>query len=137
MNIKKAFTLVEVLVVCTVIGILVAFMTLSSTASTTTAKANNILNDMRHIRDAARMFYWDNPDKFKEDPDYVPKIEDLGDYIERFDTKEKIYEIKPDNGQWKVEATVEDDEVREKVVLKATKEDELTVSGNRILMFIK
>ena len=138
MNIKKAFTLVELLIVAMVIGILVAIMVLSGSQATTTAKANNILNDMRHIRDAARMYFWDNPDIYN-DPEKAndpPNINDLGDYIERFETKEKIYEIKPDNGQWKVEATVEDDEVREKIVLKAAK-NELTVSGNRILMLIK
>ena len=106
--------------------------------ATTTAKASNILSDMRHIRDAARMYFWDNPDIYN-DPEKAndpPNINDLGDYIERFETKEKIYEIKPDNGQWKVEATVEDEGVREKIVLKAAK-NELTVSGNRILMLIK
>ncbi|MBR0076342.1 MAG: prepilin-type N-terminal cleavage/methylation domain-containing protein, partial [Synergistaceae bacterium] len=55
MNIKKAFTLVELLIVVCVIGILVAITVLSGSQATTTAKANNILNDMRHIRDAARM----------------------------------------------------------------------------------
>ena len=121
MNIKKAFTLVELLIVAMVIGILVAIMTLSGSQATTTAKASNILSDMRHIRDAARMYFWDNPDTS------APELKDLKNYIERFEAKETdIYENKireNESGQWFLVATPDDERVREKIAKKVAKDE--------------
>ena len=50
--IRKAFTLVELLIVIVVIGVLAMMMMLSSTEAVTTAKASNIAANLTHIRKA-------------------------------------------------------------------------------------
>ena len=60
MNNKKAFTLVELLIVIVVLGILAAMMMFSSTEAVTTAKANNIITGLDTLRKAALSWYADN-----------------------------------------------------------------------------
>lgn len=61
---RKGFTLVELLIVIVVIGILSAMMMLSSTEAVTSAKASNIVSNMRNLKTAALAYYVDNLDKF-------------------------------------------------------------------------
>ena len=63
MKTKKAFTLVELLIVIVVIGILSAMMMLSSTEAVGSAKAAKIINDLRNWRTAALSWYVDNLDR--------------------------------------------------------------------------
>ena len=61
---RKGFTLVELLIVIVVIGILSAMMMLSSTEAVTSAKASNIVSNMRNLKTAALAYYVDNLDTF-------------------------------------------------------------------------
>ena len=60
---RKGFTLVELLIVIVVIGILSAMMMLSSTEAVSSAKAADIISDLRNLKTAALAFYADNLDK--------------------------------------------------------------------------
>ena len=60
---RKGFTLVELLIVIVVIGILASMMMLSSMESVTTAKANNIVSNLRNLKTAALAYYTDNMDE--------------------------------------------------------------------------
>lgn len=63
---RKGFTLVELLIVIVVIGILSAMMMLSSTEAVTSAKASNIVSNMRNIKTAALAYYTDNMDAVRD-----------------------------------------------------------------------
>ena len=60
---RKGFTLVELLIVIVVIGILSAMMMLSSTEAVTSARASNIVSNLRNFKTAALAYYVDNMDK--------------------------------------------------------------------------
>ena len=51
-NLRKGFTLVEVLIVIIIIGILAAALLLSSSSTTDRAEAANFINDLRSFRTA-------------------------------------------------------------------------------------
>ncbi|MBQ3763726.1 MAG: prepilin-type N-terminal cleavage/methylation domain-containing protein, partial [Synergistaceae bacterium] len=63
---RKGFTLVELLIVIVVIGILSAMMMLSSTEAVTSARANNIVSNMRNLKTAALEYYVDNRDYLED-----------------------------------------------------------------------
>ena len=64
---RKGFTLVELLIVIVVIGILSAMMMLSSTEAVTSAKANNIISNLRNWKTATLEWYTDNIDRVTAD----------------------------------------------------------------------
>ena len=73
---RKGFTLVELLIVIAIMGALAAMMTLSSTNATASADAAKILNDLRAVRTATTIFYWDHPDFQKvKKADWTTKVE--------------------------------------------------------------
>ncbi len=66
-NIKReGFTLVELLIVIVVIGVLSAMMMLSSTEAVSSAKAADIVSDLRNLKTAALAYYADNLDAVGE-----------------------------------------------------------------------
>ena len=63
---RKGFTLVELLIVIVVIGVLSAMMMLSSTEAVSSAKASNIISNLRNMKTAALAWYADNLDNASE-----------------------------------------------------------------------
>ena len=61
----SGFTLVELLIVIVVIGVLSAMMMLSSTEAVSSARASNIISNMRNIKTAVLSWYTDNLDRIK------------------------------------------------------------------------
>ncbi len=59
---REGFTLVELLIVIVVIGILSAMMMLSSTEAVSSARANNIIANLRNLKTAALAWYVDSLD---------------------------------------------------------------------------
>lgn len=68
MNKHKGFTLVELLIVIVVIGILASMMMISTSESTSTAKANTIISNLRNFSMAAMAYYTDYIDDLAKDP---------------------------------------------------------------------
>ena len=102
MNIKKTrkgFTLVELLIVIVVIGILSAMMMLSSTEAVTSARASNIVSNLRNLKTAALAYYVDNMDALaKKDP--ATDLSDIWPYMNNNKTN-GTYDI-PDSGSYKM-----------------------------------
>ncbi len=70
--VRRAFTLVELLIIIVVIGVLAAMIILSSTESITTAKAAKILANLQTLKRAATQWYLDNREKVQ--PNGMVKI---------------------------------------------------------------
>lgn len=62
---EKGFTLVELLIVIVVIGILAGMMMLSSTEAITTARANDVINNLNQLKKATLAWYADNRTRIK------------------------------------------------------------------------
>ena len=59
---RKAFTLVELLIVIVVIGVLAVMIMLSSNEAVSSAKASNVVTNLTHIKKAVIAWYIDNLD---------------------------------------------------------------------------
>ena len=93
---RKGFTLVELLIVIVVIGILSAMMMLSSTEAVTSAKASNIVSNLRNLKTAALAYYVDNMDTLATaDPD----IEKVWEYMNNSKKSDGKYNI-PDSDKY-------------------------------------
>ena len=68
MNKHKGFTLIELLIVIVVMGILASMMMLSSSESVSTARASNIITNLRNFSMAAMALYTDSMDTFGKNP---------------------------------------------------------------------
>ena len=68
--IRKAFTLVELLIVIVVIGVLAAMFMLSSTEAVTSAKAATIIANLTNLRTALTSWYIDNIDRIRFEGNY-------------------------------------------------------------------
>ena len=77
---RRGFTLVELLIVIVVIGILSAMMMLSSTEAVSSAKAADIISDLRNLKTAALAWYMDNLDEIETVESNVFKESDKATY---------------------------------------------------------
>ena len=74
---RKGFTLVELLIVIVVIGVLSAMMMLSSTEAVSSAKAADIISNLRNLKTAVVSWYTDNLDRIvRNGNDYKVKDND-------------------------------------------------------------
>ena len=78
---RKGFTLVELLIVIVVIGILSAMMMISSTEAVTSAKASNIVSNLRNLKTAALALYTDSMDNFAQSGSPIPASKDVFKYL--------------------------------------------------------
>ncbi|MBQ9419466.1 MAG: type II secretion system protein [Synergistaceae bacterium] len=93
---RRGFTLVELLIVIVVIGVLSAMMMLSSTEAVSSAKASNIISNLRNLKTATLAWYADNLDKIQTDGRV--KIDDTTKPIQEWDDS-YIHLLKYLNGE--------------------------------------
>ena len=101
----KGFTLIEILIVLVVIGILSSMMVIASNESTTTAKASNIVSNLRNFSMAAMAYYTDNVDHLTSDSDLTKNVKKYlhneGDIPDKDENKEiKYHVIRDDQNTW-------------------------------------
>ena len=84
---RKGFTLVELLIVIVVIGILSAMMMLSSTEAVTSAKASNIISNLRNFKTAALAYYVDHLDDLEDETKKTINMTDVAKYLNSTPTK--------------------------------------------------
>lgn len=78
---REGFTLVELLIVIVVIGILSAMMMLSSTEAVSSAKASNIVSNLRNLKTAALAYYTDNLDAYASKDAALPAMDNIWKYM--------------------------------------------------------
>lgn len=77
----KGFTLIELLIVIVVMGILASMMMLSSSESVSTARASNIISNLRNFSMAAMAYYTDNMDTFGKTPSTAIDFDKVKSYM--------------------------------------------------------
>ncbi|MBQ6971241.1 MAG: type II secretion system protein [Synergistaceae bacterium] len=122
----KGFTLIELLIVIVVMGILGSMMMVSSNESISTARANNIISNLRNFSMAAMAFYTDSMDHFGKTPN---EPAELMSYVKKYMHNEgKIpdvasYMVKNASGVWWAGYALSDADgtrVREKIEGRAS-----------------
>ena len=131
--VRKGFTLVEVLIVITVMGILASMMMLSSSESVSSANASNIITNLMSWKQAALMLYTDSLDVFGNKTKALanpgkPVSADVVRYLSASQRRENLegYDIDPVSGtfpcEWYVKYTggmLSDSAVRQKLASRA------------------
>ena len=103
---RKGFTLAELLIVITVIGVLASMMMVSSNEAVSTSRATDIIANLRAIKGAALMHYVDSMDTYSkteraEDEKFnLDKVRKYIDVAGLSDNGYRVYE--DDNGKWYV-----------------------------------
>ena len=128
MKMRKGFTLVELLIVIVIIGILAAAMLLSTGSATASAKASNIISDLRSMKSACLLLYADSMDEFDANPDLfkglTPK-DALRKYVDNPEKYTTAYSFEAaGDGKWYVCYTINDadagaEEIKAKLAGKA------------------
>ena len=73
---RKGFTLIEMLIVIVVIGVLIAMMMFSSTEAESSARVQNIINNLNQIAKAVNSWYFDNLDRIVKNNEGHQQITD-------------------------------------------------------------
>ena len=123
---RRGFTLVELLIVIVVIGVLSAMMMLSSTEAVSSAKASNIVSNLRNLKTAALAWYADHLDTadasdFNFGDDGEASLADIKKYLNNeADTALEDYNIQGSvAGTWFVKYTKVDTTVGGKLAGRA------------------
>lgn len=91
---RKGFTLVELLIVIVVIGILSAMMMLSSTEAMSSAKASNIVSNLRNLKTATLAWYADHVDLVSLDLSVTDGLSSHNDEILKYFNNEGSITLK-------------------------------------------
>ncbi|MCR5346781.1 MAG: prepilin-type N-terminal cleavage/methylation domain-containing protein [Fretibacterium sp.] len=111
-SVRLGFTLVELLIVIGIIGILMSGLLLSGSSATSSARALNIVSDLRIMKQAVFMMYLDSMDHFDRGLD--PKFETLDPavvlarYVEnpgRYDGGQYGFDVSS-SGRWYIFYTI-------------------------------
>lgn len=106
---REGFTLVELLIVIVVIGILSAMMMLSSTEAVSSAKASNIVSNLRNLKTAALAYYTDHLDDYSDEKDTVPDMSDIWKYMNNTIVKNNTTQSNAaDTANYTIEAGTDD-----------------------------
>jgi len=115
-SMRKGFTLVELLIVIVVIGILSAMMMLSSTEAVSSAKAADIVSDLRNLKTAALAYYADNIDEAdKSGFNLANNKTKVFKYLGTVSVDSKYEFEGTTGGTWFAKAKVTDGKVKEKL----------------------
>lgn len=126
---RKGFTLVELLIVIVIIGILSAMMMLSSTEAVSSARAADIISDLRNLKTATLAWYADNLDyvegKVQKNSKYFTKLDDETADIQKYLGNEGLksnytFSKGKDADTWFVWCSVNDAKVLEKLINRKT-----------------
>lgn len=126
MKTRKGFTLIELLIVIVVMGILSSMMMVSSSESTSTARANNIISNLRNFSMAAMAFYTDSMDTFGKNPNTTISLSNVTRYMHNEGKIPDIdrYIIINASGVWwagyKLDQLSDGDRIKEKLESRAS-----------------
>ena len=128
---RRGFSLVELLIVIVVIGVLSSMMIFSSSESISSAKASNIISNLRSLKNAAFAMYINHPESFDTTAPSNPTKDQLA--LAMGESNIEGYDIKVNDStkQWFIEATVEDNATL-KNKLKARAKDAKLLSGTTL-----
>ena len=105
---RKGFTMAELLIVITVIGVLASMMMVSSNEAVATSRATDIIANLRALKGAALMHYVDSMDYYNSNTDdsVKLKIENLRKYVDR-EAGEEGSKLGQGDGYFAFEATAD------------------------------